>query len=210
MIDNMITKLKRMRDKYHQMNGQRLLLIEQRDKCIAEKEAAESYYTNALAARTIVQNVAEATQNKLEYHISSLVTAALSAVFPDPYSFELRFVQRRNKIEADLVFIKNGNETDDLLNSAGGGAADIASFALRVALWSIAKTRPVLIMDEAFKFLSVDLQEKASSMLKEISDKLGLQIILVSHLPQIISAADNVIMIENIKGESKVRGELRC
>jgi DNA repair exonuclease SbcCD ATPase subunit len=201
----MITELKRMRDKYHQMNGQRLLLIEQRDKCIAEKEAAESYYTNALAARTIVQNVAEATQNKLEYHISSLVTAALSAVFPDPYSFELRFVQRRNKIEADLVFIKNGNETDDLLNSAGGGAADIASFALRVALWSIAKTRPVLIMDEAFKFLSVDLQEKASSMLKEISDKLGLQIILVSHLPQIISAADNVIMIENIKGESKVR-----
>jgi DNA repair exonuclease SbcCD ATPase subunit len=201
----MITELKRMRDKYHQMNGQRLLLIEQRDKCIAEKEAAESYYTNALAARTIVQNVAEATQNKLEYHISSLVTAALSAVFPDPYSFELRFVQRRNKIEADLVFIKNGNETDDLLNSAGGGAADIASFALRVALWSIAKTRPVLIMDEAFKFLSVDLQEKASSMLKEISDKLGLQIILVSHLPQIISAADNVIMVENIKGESKVR-----
>lgn len=206
----MITELKRMRDKYHQMNGQRLLLIEQRDKCIAEKEAAESYYTNALAARTIVQNVAEATQNKLEYHISSLVTAALSAVFPDPYSFELRFVQRRNKTEADLVFIKNGNETDDLLNSAGGGVVDIASFALRVALWSIAKTRPVLIMDEAFKYLSVDLQDKASSMLKEISEKLGLQIILVSHLPQIISAADNVIMIENIKGESKVRGELRC
>ena len=201
----MITELKRMRDKYHQMNGQRLLLIEQRDKCIIEKEAAESYYANALAARTIVQNVAEATQNKLEYHISSLVTAALRAVFPDPYSFELRFVQRRNKTEADLVFIKNGNETDDLLNTAGGGAVDVASFALRVALWSITKSRPVLIMDEAFKFLSVDLQGKASEMLKEISDKLGLQIILVSHLPQIISAADNVIMVENIKGESKIR-----
>lgn len=201
----MITELKRMRDKYHQMNGQRLLLIEQRDKCVAEKEAAESYYTNALAARTIVQNVAEATQNKLEYHISSLVTAALRAVFPDPYSFELRFVQRRNKTEADLVFIKNGNETDDLLNTAGGGAVDVASFALRVALWSITKSRPVLIMDEAFKFLSVDLQGKASEMLKEISDKLGLQIILVSHLPQIISAADNVIMVENIKGESKIK-----
>ena len=201
----MITELKRMRDKYHRMNGQRLLLIEQRDKCVAEKEAAESYYTNALAARTIVQNVAEATQNKLEYHISSLVTAALRAVFPDPYSFELRFVQRRNKTEADLVFIKNGNETDDLLNTAGGGAVDVASFALRVALWSITKSRPVLIMDEAFKFLSVDLQGKASEMLKEISDKLGLQIILVSHLPQIISAADNVIMVENIKGESKIK-----
>jgi DNA repair exonuclease SbcCD ATPase subunit len=201
----MNTELKRMRDKYHQMNGQRLLLIEQRDKCIIEKEAAESYYANALAARTIVQNVAEATQNKLEYHISNLVTAALKAVFPDPYTFELRFVQRRNKTEADLVFIKNGNETDDLMNTAGGGAVDVASFALRVALWSITKSRPVLIMDEAFKFLSVDLQEKASSMLKEISDKLGLQIILVSHLPQIISAADNVIMVENIKGESKVR-----
>ena len=129
----------------------------------------------------------------------------MASVFPDPYEFQLRFVQRRNKTEADLIFLKNGNETDDLINTAGGGAVDIASFALRIALWSIKRTRSVMIIDEAFRFLSLDLQQKASDMIKQISTKLGLQIIMVSHLPEIVTSADRIINIEYKNGESYVK-----
>lgn len=156
-------------------------------------------------ARSVVQTVAEETQRQIEYHISSLVTIAIQAVYPDnPYEFKLRFVLRRNKTEADLVFIKGENETDDILNAGGGGPADVAAFALRIATWSLKKTRNVFILDEPFRCISQDKQEKCSEMLKEISDKLQLQFIIISHLPELVGSADKVIEIKNIDGVSMI------
>jgi DNA repair exonuclease SbcCD ATPase subunit len=189
----------------NQKQGQRKLLIQQREDCIETTKKNKLDYENHLKARGIIQIVSSETQKKLEYQISNLVSSALASVFTNPYKFNLLFVQRRNKMEADLIFSKDSNETNDLINTAGGGAVDIASFALRVALWSIKRTRPVMIIDEAFRFLSLDLQQKASDMIKEISSKLNIQVILISHLPGMIKAADKVIEIEQRNGESYVR-----
>ena len=189
----------------NQKQGQRKLLIQQREGCIETTKKNKLDYENHLKARGIIQIVSSETQKKLEYQISNLVSSALASVFTNPYKFNLLFVQRRNKMEADLIFSKDSNETNDLINTAGGGAVDIASFALRVALWSIKRTRPVMIIDEAFRFLSLDLQQKASDMIKEISSKLNIQVILISHLPGMIKAADKVIEIEQRNGESYVR-----
>jgi len=184
------------KDKLNHLKGQRELLIGQRDEVEKHIEILSYQLETATQARSIVQIVAENTQAKITYHISNLVSSALAAVFPTPYKFEMRFVQRRNKTEADLIFNKEGNESDDLMNSAGGGVVDIAGLALRVALWSLRKNRAVIIMDEPLRFLSADLQERASNMLKEISSKLGIQIIMVSHLKGMIAAADKVITID--------------
>jgi ATPase involved in DNA repair len=200
----MQNRLSQLKEKLQKEVSKKELLMEQLTK---EKESLtthEQFLETALKARSVVQVVAEATQKKLEYRISSLVSMALASIWEDPYEFHLRFVQRRNKTECDLIFSKNGNETDDILNSGGGGVADVAGFALRVALWSIKKSRPCILMDEPFRFVSVDLQEKCSDMVKEISTKLGIQIIIVSHLPEIIKTADKIIRIENVNGESKI------
>ncbi len=194
--------------KLHQLQGQRDLLISQ--KITADKKAKEfqETYINTLKAREIVTTVAQATQKAIEIHISSLVSMALASVFPDPYTFELRFVSRRNKTEADLIFIKNNNEVGDLLENGGGGVADVASFALRIALWSLKKSRATFLLDEPFKFLhSAIYQQKTSNLLQEISKKLIVQFIIVSDQENIISAADKVINIVNIEGVSKVMSD---
>lgn len=194
-----------LRKEFEQNIGRRRLLIEncQNAKTSLEKNILD--YENCLKARTVVQTVAKATQERIEVHISNLVTMALATVFPDPYTFSLRFIERRNTTEADLIFSKNGNETDDLLNTGGGGVADIASFALRIALWSLKKSRATFILDEPDKFLHCPTyQEKASELMKELCDKLGIQIILVSDQERIIAAADKVIRIANKNGISEV------
>ena len=188
-----------------QKYGQRELLINQKIKVLEDKNNNEVLLEQSLKAREVVQIVAEETQKNLEFQVSTLVSSALASVFPEPYEFNLQFVQRRNKTEADLIFTKGKNTTDDLIETAGGGAVDVASFALRIALWSIKQTRPIMIIDEAFRFLSLDLQEKASDMIKEISTRLGIQVIMVSHLPGMIRAADKVIEIEYKNGESHVK-----
>ena len=156
-------------------------------------------------AQKIIQTVAQQTQEELKYNIEEIVTLALSAVFEDPYEFVIDFVQKRGRTEAKLLF-KLGENMIDPLMASGGGPVDIAAFALRIAMWNIKhpRTRPIIILDEPFKFLSRDLQPKAGLMLSEISKKLGIQIIMVTHNEDLIDSADKVIRIKIFKGVSKV------
>jgi DNA repair exonuclease SbcCD ATPase subunit len=177
------------------------------EKLRNEEKSLLSLQRNAndlLEVRALFQKAAQDTQQKLEFHISNLVSTALAAVFDEPYTFQLEFVQKRNKTEAELWFVRNGEKMKPI-DASGGGAVDVASFALRIAFWSLTKkTRPLIILDEPFKHLSADLQNRASDMLKMLSENLGLQIILVSHIDQLISNADKEFKVSLNRGRSEV------
>jgi DNA repair exonuclease SbcCD ATPase subunit len=145
----------------------------------------------------IAREVGLKTQQELEFQISEIVTLALAAIpFKEPYSMGVEFVERRGKTECDLTFVRDGHEMDPL-DSTGGGACDIAAFALRVASWSMQRprTRAVLLLDEPFKNLSSDLMPYAGEMMKEMSEKLDLQIIMVTHEEGLKEAADKMFEV---------------
>ena len=156
-------------------------------------------------AREIIRTVGIATQNQLSFHISDITSLALEAVFNEPYKLEVEFVERRNKTECDLFFTRDGMKADPL-TASGGGAVDVASFALRIASWSMANphSHNVIILDEPLRYLSADLQEKASIMIKEISQKLGIQFIIVTHENTLAAHADKTFEVSIKKGRSKV------
>lgn len=156
-------------------------------------------------AREIIRQTGLKTQETLAFHISDITTLALQAVFEDPYTLDVEFVQRRNKTECDLLFSRNEQQVDPM-DASGGGAVDVASFALRVASWAMERprSRAVIILDEPMRFLSQDLQQKASEMLKQLSDKLGLQFIIVTHEQEMANEADKIFHVTNKKGVSYV------
>lgn len=197
-------EFKVFQEKFNRLKAQRDSKIELLRQCGITMESANKTYADSEKARIVVQNVANQVQKDLEYRITNIVTMALAAVFPDPYNFKVEFVVRRNQTECDMLFTKDGNECDPI-DASGGGAIDIASLALRMAIWSINKTRAIQILDEPCKFLSRDMQSKASEILKELSDKLGIQLVIVSHIPEMIESADRVIQVEQKDGISKVR-----
>jgi len=199
------SEITRLRQKLDGETGKRELLTKQLEQIEEERSEKVLSLENHQKARAIVQIVAQTTQAKVEFHISNLVSLALASVFPDPYEFKLSFVPRRNKTECDLLFSKRGKTTDDILFGGGGGVADIASFALRIACWSIKKNRPFMLLDETTKFLhNPDFQEKASELFKRISGDLKIQIILITDQKIMVKAADKVFDVINIKGVSKV------
>jgi len=155
-------------------------------------------------AREIVREVGLATQQQLQYHISDITSLALEAVFPDPYALVAEFVERRNKTECDLYFQRDADFVDPL-SASGGGAVDVAAFALRVASWAMQnpKSNNVLLLDEPFRYLSVNLLSKASAMLQQISQKLELQIIMVTHSPELVEMADIVFEV-NLKNKESI------
>lgn len=148
-------------------------------------------------ARAIIQKVAKETQQQVQMKVSSLATMGMNAVFDDPYEMELQFVERRNKTELDFVFKRNGHEFSPL-DSSGGGAIDVATLTLQICMLSIhfPKKRMILVMDEPLKWLKgKDYPERGAQLIKEISDKLGIQIIMISHDPQLIDSADRIFEI---------------
>jgi len=156
-------------------------------------------------AQLILQTVAQKTQEELEYHISEIVTLALSTIYNDAYEFSINFISRRNKTEADLFFVRN-DEKIDPLTASGGGVVDIASFALRIAMWNLQKPRSTntIILDEPFKHLSINLMDKAGELLKEISEKLNIQFLIITHSEILARKADKAFAVIIKKGISNI------
>lgn len=161
---------------------------------------------NLEKAHEIVKLVGGETQQQLHYHISDITSLALEGVFENPYKLILDFVERRGKVECDLLFERDG-ETSKPKRASGFGSLDIASLALRVACWSMKapRTRATLILDEPFKHLSEKYHEVASQMIKEISSKLGIQFIISTHIPTLATYADREFKVTIKNKISKVK-----
>jgi DNA repair exonuclease SbcCD ATPase subunit len=144
------------------------------------------------AAKAIIQKVAKATQQQLEYYISELVTLGFASVFPRPYEFGVTFEEKRGKTECRMRFLRDGKEVNPLYGS-GGGPLDIAAATMRFTIYSLNKTHPIIGFDEPFRFLSKDLHQSAGEMLKEVSEKLNLQILITTHSEDLADQADKKI-----------------
>lgn len=200
-----MNKTQPYRNRLEQQKGQKTQI----EKTITEltsnlKEDRRSLHRHE-QAKEIIREVGLKTQEQLSFHISDIASLALDSVFDNPYKLEVEFVQRRNKTECDLYFVRD-EEKMDPLSASGGGAVDVTAFALRIASWSMNQphTRPVIILDEPLRFLSVDLQERASTMIKEISKKLGLQFIIITHESTLATYADKVFETKIRRGVTKI------
>jgi DNA repair exonuclease SbcCD ATPase subunit len=198
-----------LRSLIEQKKGQRIQL----NKLYKEADQEEAVHIkraeHTRQAQTVVQQVARMTQEELQFHFSELVSLALATVFDDPYKFRLEFVLRRDRSEADL-FLERGEEKVHPMSAAGGGVVDVAAFALRVAMWCMQqpRSRATLILDEPFRFLSRDLQDRAALMIKEISQRLNLQIIMVTHNNELIDSADAFFQTHLSNGQTIItKGE---
>lgn len=201
---NMQQALKVLRADLEQRKGRLVQLHQQLQKAEGIRKGAKRALWASERAQALIQQVAQTTQQELEYRISELVTLALSSVFPDPYQFKLRFVVRRGKTEADLLFL-HGDQEIDPLSASGGGVVDVAAFALRVALWRLSNgLRPVLVLDEPFRFVSSSYLPAAGEMLRSLSEKMGLQIVMVTHLDALVEIADRVFQVRKLTGASVV------
>jgi len=144
-------------------------------------------------AQKIIQDVAVATQSQIVYRIEDIVNKVIQTVFPE-YSFELSYDVKRGKSEASLNFYCNGELVDIMEDS--GGVTDMATMGLRFALWSLTNKHDTMILDEHLKFVSPDLQQRASDVLLEVCHTLGIQVIIVSHINAIKERADHTVSVE--------------
>lgn len=173
---------------------------QQAERALAEEkrrvQAAEQKSLDAKDAQERMQLLSQSVQQLVHQRISEIVTKCLAAVFDDPYEFKIRFERKRGRTEAELLFCRRKLEVDPL-SSSGGGAVDVAAFALRAVCLVLNRPRlsRVLVMDEPFRFVSAEYQNKVRKMLEMICRELSVQIVMVTHNPKYITGT--VVEIES-------------
>lgn len=178
--------------------GKRDTLQSQKDAYVKKINYLTQRQKTIELVQALVQKVAKETQEQLKFQIEDIVKTCIDTCFPDEYDFKVEFEIKRGKTECSLKFYKNEREID-IMEASGGGVVDMASFGLRLASWSLGNTANTIIMDESFKFLSKDLQGRAGEIVREISKKLGIQIIQNTHIPELVEQSDKVFRVNLVK-----------
>ena len=173
---------------------------------IASKQVSLEYI---LGAQELLQQTAQKTQSRLSFHISNFISSNLEAIWgEDAYTFSMEFIEKRNKTEVSmLLHTPEGDVSLDSLNNVrgGGGVLDIVAFGLRIALWSLqSQKQKVMILDQPLSNLDQEHLPKAGELIKELSDKLGIQFIIINHNPALAEIADNTIEVVKRNNVSKV------
>ena len=105
--------------------------------------------------------------------------------------FEIKLYSYRNEPAIDVTVTEGELEVDPQ-KSCGGGVNDIISLVLKIIFIYLKGSTRILILDESLKFLSRNYLEQASSFISDISKRMNLQVILVSHKPELEVNCDNL------------------
>ena len=84
----------------------------------------------------------------------------------------------------------------------GGGLIDILCFALRIAVFNISHTDDIMIFDEPFRFVSKGLRDKVAELVHTLSDRIGIQIVEVTHVEELMDNSDKQFVIKKTNGVS--------
>lgn len=175
------TTLSTMRDKLVYASRRKEDLQCEYTGVCAYLETAKEEAQVAIETQRLVQEAAQATLSNLSLKVGTIVTKALKAVLGDSYKFVLDFKIAYGKLAADIYLEKDGKRYD-LRRDNGDGVVDIVALALRVAVMCLDRRhmRRLLILDEPCGAVSVNYQPVLGAMIKQLSDMLDLQVIMIA------------------------------
>lgn len=136
--------------------------------------------------------------------IESLLTEGLQTVFHDQkLRVRADITESRGKISVDLVTVQDNGDgivEGPSLEGFGGAVATVQSVLLRLTLILQRGMYPVLFLDETLPALDGEYSLEMVRLLRALSKKLGVDILLVSHNPLVVDAADKAYKVVKTGG----------
>jgi hypothetical protein len=134
-----------------------------------------------------------------------LLTEGLRAVFDDlDLSVRSDVDIQRGKVSVDLVTIQHqadgviteGSPTD----AYGGSVATVQSVLLRIVVLSRRGLRPLLLLDESLGAVAEHYVPRVGHFLSLLSERMGLDVLAVSHNPVLVEASNQAYRIKKQNG----------
>jgi DNA repair exonuclease SbcCD ATPase subunit len=139
--------------------------------------------------------------------IETLQTEGVHAVFDDQeISVRADVEVLRGKVNVSLVTIQKQENGDNIegvsLEGFGGAVSTVQSVLLRLALIFRRGLRPVLFLDESLPAFDERYVLNMAAFLKTLCARMGVDILLVTHNPILVEAADRAYRIRREHGHA--------
>jgi predicted ATPase len=142
----------------------------------------------------LLTSIGEERQESARKQVEELVTRALQVIFDQNLSFHMVQSVRANRAEVDFVIRSTyGDDVVEtsVMDARGGGMAAVVGFVLRlVVLLLTPGARRFLALDESFSHVSASYEPRVAEFLREVADKAGVQLLLVTHSDAYSDLAD--------------------
>lgn len=140
--------------------------------------------------------------------VEKLLTEGLQAVFHDQkLSVQSEVLVSRGKVSVDLLTVHerpDGQVIKGLPNDAFGGAvATVMSVLLRIIVMRRRGLRAFLLLDESLPAFDAGYVQNMGEFLQLLCSRLDLDILLVSHNPALVEAADRAYRIVRTKSGAR-------
>jgi chromosome segregation ATPase len=187
-------KLESLESRVKAVENTRTRLTTLRDQIaqdLKEREAEVQHLTSETEILTKVVELFRFLMDQLVEHqvriVERLGTKGMQSVFPDlDLSLESEVDPKYNKIAVEF-FLRKGSPDSPYshrgspLESFGGGPSSVISLILRVLAIKKLKRWPLLILDESLAAVSDDYISATGQFIRLLADKIGFDIILVTH-----------------------------
>lgn len=160
-------------------------------------------------AKTFLQSVSEAARDEVVASLEQIVTLCVQIVFGEHYEFKINVKPKNNAVAVDFVVIDNSGSVPYELPpdySFGGGMVDTISIGLRFGLLKILPNPPAgpIILDEPAKMVSKDKTSAIASLISEMSEVFERQIIMITHVEEIMNSTHTMLYVQKEDGVSVV------
>ena len=171
--------------------------LKSQEKSIAQdivdlKTKVDLYVKASLVIKHLLDVMVKDEINKM----AGLVTYGLKTIFDDQdLAFKPILSKKNDRIYIDFKTINNGVEAD--FGTYGGSVAVIESFLLRVICMLKMNLARLILLDETFAAVGSEYIQNTSRLVGELSNKLGLDVLLVTHQPEFKNFANKVYRLKD-------------
>ncbi len=142
--------------------------------------------------------------------VENLLTEGLQAIFDDlDLSVKSEIDIQRGKVAVDLITVQkqaDGTVTEGSCTDAyGGSVATVESVLLRIVVLNRRGLRPLLLLDESLAAVAEHSVPRGGRFLATLSERMGLDVLAVSHNPSLVESATNAYRISKKDGKATFR-----
>lgn len=130
--------------------------------------------------------------------MAGLITYGLKTIFDDQkLTFAPEITKKNEKIYIELKTHNNGIEGD--FRAFGGSVAVIESFLMRILCLLKKNYARLMLLDETFAPVGEEYIANTAKLISELSKKIGLDVLLVTHQKEFQYNADHVYKLRESK-----------
>jgi DNA repair exonuclease SbcCD ATPase subunit len=158
----------------------------------------------------LLGSLGDQAQEDLQTQLQTIVTYGLRSIFGGDMELVIDTGKHGTFAAADFrIRSTDRGETleTSIMDARGGGVAAVAGFLLRLMILLLSGRPPVMLLDETFAQLSADYEPALAEFMRELVDKTGAQIVLVTHSDLYSDVADKVYRLTNTDGTTHVTTE---